>query len=79
MARLHRTISVKGWGSRSTLNKAIREAEQLCNMDAAKCGTGGCGGGLSCKPDVAVQNVEIFNGFFFTRVVLEFTCPCVCK
>jgi hypothetical protein len=79
MARMYRSVSVWGWGSKSTLNKAIREAEALCNADAAKCGSGGCSGGLGCKPDVAIQDVQSFNGFFATRVVLGFTCPCVCK
>lgn len=79
MARLRRTVSCWGWGSRSTLNKAIRLAEDMCNADSQHC-TGGCtGAGLSCKPDVAIQNVESFNGILATRVVLEFTCPCVCK
>jgi hypothetical protein len=80
MAGIYRTVSVWGWGSRSTLNKAIKAAEAICNADAAKCGTGGgCGGGLTCQPDVAIQQVDSFNGVLATRVVLGFTCPCVCK
>lgn len=80
MARLRRTVSVWGWGSRSTLNKAIRLAEEMCNADAHHCQGGQCAGaGLACKPDVAIQNVASFNGVLATRVVLEFTCPCVCK
>lgn len=80
MARLHRTVSVWGWGSRSTLNKAIRLAEEMCNADAQHCKGGGCtGAGQECKPDVAIQDVASFNGVLATRVVLGFTCPCVCK
>lgn len=79
MARLRRTVSVWGWGSRSTLNKAIRLAEEMCSADAHHCKGNCTGTGLKCQPDVAVQNVESFNGILATRVVLEFTCPCVCK
>lgn len=80
MAKLYRSISVWGIGQRSTLNKAIRAAEALCAADAAFCGGGGgCGPGTSCQPDVAIQDVSIFNGFLATRVVVGFTCPCVCK
>lgn len=79
MSRMTRVISVWGWGSRSTLNKAIRLAEADCQADAAKCGTGGCGGGKSCLPSLAIQKVSSFNGVLATRVVLEYTCPCVCQ
>lgn len=79
MARITRVVSVWGIGSRSTLNKAMRAAEADCNADKAKCGTGGCGAGKSCLPTVAVQKVSSFNGFLATRVVLEYTCPCVCQ
>lgn len=80
MARLWRTVSVWGWGSRSTLNKAIRKAEEMCEADASYCQGGTCADtGHQCKPDVAIQNVQSFNGILATRVVLQFTCPCVCK
>lgn len=80
MARLRRTVSVWGWGSRSTLNKAIRKAEEMCQADSQHCQGGTCtNSSHACKPDVAVQNVQSFNGILATRVVLEFTCPCVCK
>jgi hypothetical protein len=62
------------------LNKAIRAAEDMCNADAHHCKGGeGCKPGLECKPDVAILNVASFNEIWATRVVLEFTCPCVCK
>lgn len=52
----------------------------MCNADAQHCQGGQCAGaGLQYKPDVAVQNVHQFNGILATRVVLKFTCPCVCK
>jgi hypothetical protein len=78
MSRLVRSISVWGIGQRSTLNKAIRQAEAICNADAGFCG-GTCPGGLTCAPDVAIQSVDIFPAILATRVVLTFTCPCVCK
>jgi hypothetical protein len=78
MATRERTVTVRAFGTRTSLNRAIKAAQEICELDSSKC-TGTCAKGQKCLPNVAVQSSEQFFRFFFTTTVLKFTCPCTCK
>lgn len=78
MAKVYRTVSAWGIGQKTALNRALSRAEALCKADSAKCGAGGCAPGKTCQPSVVVDRVDIFPAVVATRVVVGFTCPCVC-
>ncbi|MBI3576175.1 MAG: hypothetical protein HY083_11085 [Gammaproteobacteria bacterium] len=77
MATIDRAITVRAIGTRTSLNKAIREAQALCVQDSQKC-KGTCPAGSNCKPVVSVQSWEQWYRVFWTTTRIVFRCPCEC-
>jgi hypothetical protein len=77
MATVDRAITVSAIGSRTSLNKAIRLAQESCEADAANC-TGQCAGGKRCWPAASVQSWEQWYRVFWTTTRIVFRCPCGC-
>lgn len=77
MATVDRAITVWAIGSRTSLNKAIQEAQASCEADAKKC-TGVCAGGKRCWPSASVQSWEQWYRIFWTTTRIVYRCPCAC-
>lgn len=77
MATVSRAVTVRAIGTRTSLNKAIRKAQELCDADAGNC-KGKCPDGSECKPLVSVQEWEQWWRFFWTTTRIVFRCPCEC-
>lgn len=77
MATVNRAVTVRAIGTRTSLNKAIRRAQELCDEDGGNC-TGKCPDGSECKPLVSVQEWESWWRVFWTTTRIVFRCPCEC-